>query len=136
MSRILVVDDDEDIRLLLRLELAPEGHQVIEAPDGARAVELLRAAPIDLVLLDVMMPVLDGWGVLAALEGDAPPVVAVTALGSLGGAHVGELLRAGAIEVIAKPFDPDHLVALCGELAGIAPDEADRRRRVRLAELG
>ncbi len=136
MSRILVVDDDDDIRLLLRIELAPEGHEVREASDGASAVELLRAAQFDLVLLDVMMPVLDGWGVLAALDAQDPPVVAVTALGSRGGSHVVDLLRAGAVDVIAKPFDPSHLLALCAELAGLTPAQVERWRRVRLAELG
>jgi DNA-binding response OmpR family regulator len=107
VTRILVVDDDPDIRLLLRFELAAEGHGVVEAGNGEEAVAALAAGDIDLVLLDMMMPILDGWGVLRALDpGQAPPVVVITALASDGDRHVLDLLELGAIDVIAKPFDP------------------------------
>ncbi len=61
MATILVVDDDADIRLLLRIELTAEHHQIVEAADGAQALTAMAAEAPDLVLLDMMMPVMDGW---------------------------------------------------------------------------
>lgn len=134
MSTVLVVDDDPDIRLLLRLELSAEGHQILEAGDGRQALDALAAEQVDLVLLDMMMPVLDGWAVLRALEGaTAPPVVVITALASEGDRHVGELLEAGAIDVIAKPFDPGWLVRLADAVLLVEPGEREEYRRRRLA---
>jgi len=67
VSRILIVDDHEDIRLLLRIELSGDGHQISEAGDGVQALAALEADPPDLMLLDIMMPILDGWEVLRRL---------------------------------------------------------------------
>ena len=134
MSTILVVDDDADIRLLLRLELAAEGHHILEAGDGQEALQLVESGAPDLVLLDIMMPVLDGWGVLAALEdATAPPVVVMTALASEGDRHVTELLERGALDVIAKPFDPGWLVRLADAVLLVEADEREEYRRRRLA---
>ena len=134
MSTILVVDDDADIRLLLRLELTGEGHQVTEAGDGAQAVRALAAEPPDLVLLDMMMPVLDGWGVLEAVDcATAPPIVVITAMASDGDRHVAEILTKGAIDVIAKPFDPGWLLRLVDAVLLVEPDEREEYRRRRLA---
>ena len=134
MSRILIVDDDADIRLLLRLELGAEGHQIAEAGDGQEALDALAAERPDVVLLDMMMPVLDGWGVLEALDvQQAPPIVVITALASDGDRHVAELLQLGAIDVIAKPFDPGWLVRLVDAVLLVEPDERDEYRRRRLA---
>ncbi len=134
MPTILVVDDDADIRLLLRLELTAEGHQIAEAADGERALAALAAQPFDLVLLDMMMPVLDGWGVLDALDpASAPPVVVITALASEGDRHIAEILEKGAVDVIAKPFDPGWLVQLVEAVLLVEPDEREEYRRQRLA---
>lgn len=133
MGHILVVDDDPDIRLLFRLELAAEGHRVDEAGDGAQALEAIAADPPDLVLLDIMMPVMDGWEVLRRLDPETgPPVVVVTALASANDRHVEELLELGAIDVIAKPFDPDWLVRLCAAVMLVDPHERAEYRRLRL----
>ena len=134
MSTILVVDDDADIRLLLRLELAAEGHHILEAGDGAEALAVLEAERPDLMLLDMMMPVLDGWEVLQAVDhATAPPIVVITALASDGDRHVVEVLDLGAIDVIAKPFDPGWLVRLVDAVLLVEPDEREEYRRRRLA---
>lgn len=134
MSRILVVDDHEDVRLLLRYELAPEGHDVVEAANGEEALAAIAQGQIDLVLLDIMMPVLDGWGVLERLDpATAPPVVVITALASDGARHIAELLERGALDVIAKPFQPDWLLRLVDAVLLVDADERDEYRRRRLS---
>ena len=139
MTRLLVVDDDPDIRLLLRFELAAEGHDIVEAGNGQQALDLLESGSIDLMLLDMMMPVLDGWAVLRAVDpATAPPIVVITALASDGDRHVAELLELGAIDVIAKPFDPGWLVRLVDAVLLVEPEERDeyRRRRLSRAQRG
>ncbi len=132
MSRILVVDDDEDIRLLLRYELSPEGHEVLEAANGEEALAALAAEQLDLVLLDIMMPVLDGWGVLRRVDAAVtPPIVVITALSTDSDRHVGELLELGALDVIAKPFAPDWLLRLVDAVLLVERDERDEYRRRR-----
>ena len=134
MSSILIVDDDADIRLLLRLELSAEGHHIDEAPDGQAALRAIAADRPDLVLLDIMMPVLDGWGVLEAIDhDDSPPIVVITALASDGDRHIAHLLEKGALDVISKPFDPGWLVRLVNAVVLVEPDERDEYRRQRLA---
>ena len=96
MTTLLVVDDDPDIRLLLRYELAAEGHHIVEAGHGEEALARVAEGGVDLVLLDMMMPVLDGWGVLRAIDrGTAPPVVVITALAG-GSSSIARRARGGA----------------------------------------
>jgi DNA-binding response OmpR family regulator len=138
MSSILVVDDDADIRLLLRLELSNEGHVISEAANGQQALDAIENDQPDLVLLDMMMPVLDGWGVLQALDPTSPPIVVITALASDGNRHIADALERGALDVIAKPFDPGWLVRLVGAVLLVEREERDeyRRRRLARAQLG
>jgi DNA-binding response OmpR family regulator len=136
VSRILVVDDVEDIRLLLRLELSADGHQIVEAANGEEALAALEREALDLMLLDVMMPVLDGWEVLRRLQGRAdPPVVVVTGMGKADGPHVADLLELGALDVITKPFDPGWLLRLVDAVLLVEPDERDEYRRRRLSRV-
>ncbi len=128
------MDDDPDIRLLLRLELAAEGYTIVEAGDGRAALDVLAAQPVDLMLLDMMMPVLDGWGVLREMDTETPPVVVVTALSTHDNTHVVDLLELGALDIVAKPFDPGWLLDLVAELLALEPDQREARRLQRLAE--
>jgi DNA-binding response OmpR family regulator len=113
VARILVVDDEPDILLLHRLNLEGAGHEVLLAADGMKALERIDIDIPDMVVLDVMMPVLDGWGVLEAMQskGDPPPVLVVSAK-SLS-ADVEQAMSMGAAGYLAKPFDAP---ALLGEV--------------------
>lgn len=111
--RILVVDDDETIRRLVSLILNRAGYAVVLAADGREALQQIEAARPDLVVLDLMMPVLDGWGVLAHLRrmSDPPPVVILSAAGDRRRA-----LREGATECLSKPFGFGHFVETCARV--------------------
>lgn len=110
-SRILVADDDEQMRRLLKLVLEREGHFVVEARDGLDALDQIESHPPDLVLLDVDMPRLDGFGVLSELRARVHtaslPVVMLT--GRL--ESEGEALDLGAQDFLAKPVQPNSLKA-------------------------
>jgi diguanylate cyclase (GGDEF)-like protein len=112
-ERILVVDDDRDIARFVELNLSLEGFEVDVAHDGARALEMATARPPDLILLDVMMPVVDGVEVVRRLRAQSStasiPVVMLTAKSLSADKVVG--LTAGADDYIVKPFDTLELVA-------------------------
>jgi two-component system alkaline phosphatase synthesis response regulator PhoP len=110
MSRILIVDDEPDILLMLRLNLEAVGHEVLMAADGEMALERIDVDGPELVVLDVLMPVLDGWGVLERLQqrAGAPPVVVVSA--KTGVRDIETAMRLGAVDYVTKPFDPDLLI--------------------------
>jgi CheY-like chemotaxis protein len=106
--RVLVADDEPAMRLLARVNLEAEGVEVIEARDGLEALELAKRERPDLLLLDVMMPGLDGWEVARRL-GAAPetrdlPIVFMTALAGADDRRRG--FEAGGVGYIVKPFDP------------------------------
>jgi CheY-like chemotaxis protein len=112
--RVLVVDDESAIRLLCRVNLESAGIEVEEAEDGAEALRALEGRPPDLILLDVMMPNLDGWGVAERLAASGAtreiPVVFLTAR-----AEDADRRRAfdlAAVGYVVKPFDPVALPEL------------------------
>src|SRR4051795_9068053 len=122
MARILVVDDEPDILLLHRLNLEGAGHEVLLAADGMKALERIDRDHPDCVVLDVMMPVLDGWGVLEALQErhDAPPVLVVSAKSAA--ADIEHALAMGAKGYLAKPFNATTLLEEVAKLvADISP---------------
>lgn len=111
MPLILIADDRPTSRELLRLVLERAGYAVMEAEDGEQAVEKAREGNPDLVLLDLQMPELDGYGVLSLLRADVRfehlPVVALTASAMRGDRE--RILEAGFTEYLAKPAAPDVL---------------------------
>lgn len=109
-EKILVVDDDQNIRELLRLYLIKEGYTVVLAGDGEQALELYNTEKPDMVLLDVMMPKLDGWETCRRLRklGDTP-VIMLTAKGETFDKVLG--LELGADDYVVKPFDSKEVVA-------------------------
>ena len=107
---ILVVEDDNNISDLIRMYLEKEGFEVRIAADGGKAVEEFKAREPDLVLLDVMLPVLDGWGVCAKIrETSKCPIIMLTARSEDADKIIG--LESGADDYITKPFSPSELVA-------------------------
>src|SRR5205823_11639016 len=115
-SRILVVDDNASNRDLLTRRLQRQGHTVLEAEDGARALALVEKEELDLVLLDMMMPGISGYDVLARLKRDPRfleiPVIMISALSELD--SVVRCIEAGADDYLAKPFNPTLLRARVG----------------------
>ena len=107
---ILVADDEKEIRELLRLYLENSGYQVLEAEDGQQALDLLRGTKIDLCLLDIMMPKLDGYRVLQELRKESNiPVIILSAKDADSEKILG--LNLGADDYMAKPFNPLEAVA-------------------------
>jgi DNA-binding response OmpR family regulator len=106
--RILVVDDERSMRMLCRVNLNVSGMEVLEADDGKAGLELARREHPDLILLDVMMPGLDGWGVARELASDEStkeiPVIFLTARAEAADRRLGEQL--GGVGYLVKPFDP------------------------------
>ncbi|HTT69399.1 MAG TPA: protein kinase [Gemmatimonadales bacterium] len=115
-ARILVVDDIEDNRAVLERRLARQGYAVTCAASGGAALALLAATPFDLVLLDVMMPELDGFAVLERIKGAEEtrdiPVIMISALDDM--ASVVRCIERGAEDYLPKPFDPVLLKARIG----------------------
>jgi DNA-binding response OmpR family regulator len=125
MKRILVVDDDQMICDFMAEVLSDEGWNVTTARNGAEALTKMRATAQDVVILDLMMPVLDGWSVLAERQADASlravPVFAMSAGGTSG---MDRARAMGADGCMPKPFDIDTVLALLESLPG-HPDALD-----------
>jgi len=137
-SVILVVDDSEDNRDMLARRLRRQGYEVQTAAGGHAALAALAAGPVDLVLLDVMMPDLDGYAVLERLKGDPArrdiPVLMISALDELD--SVVRCIQLGAEDYLAKPFDAVLLQARIGAcLEKKRLHDQDARQRRELAEL-
>ena len=109
---ILVVDDEQRMRKLIKDFLAAKGYSILEAEDGEKALEVFEANKnkINLILLDVMMPKLDGWSVLRQIRQDSKvPIIMLTARGEEQDELFG--FELGVDEYISKPFSPKILVA-------------------------
>ena len=107
---VLIVEDDRNIQELLQLYLEKEGYAVTVAGDGGQGLVKFRAIHPDIVLLDVMMPVMDGWSVCKAIrEESATPIIMLTAKGELDDKVTG--LRSGADDYVTKPFEMKELLA-------------------------
>jgi DNA-binding response OmpR family regulator len=137
-AKVLVIDDEAPIRLLCRVNLEAEGMDVIEAEDGSIGVELARSERPDVILLDVMMPGMDGWEVLQALQVDQGtseiPIVFLTARAELRDRAQG--LELGGIDYVTKPFDPVGLAPLVHSLLQrVERGEGEAIRQERIAAL-
>ncbi len=137
-TRVLVIDDEPPIRLLCRVNLEAEGMEVLEAADGPTGLEVARANRPDVILLDVMMPGLDGWQVAEALLEDGAtreiPIIFLTARAEFRDRARG--LDIGGVEYVTKPFNPIDLAPLVRDLLDrIARGERDELRREKLLEL-
>jgi two-component system response regulator MprA len=139
MADVLVVDDDPDIRGLLAFTLEDEGHDVRVAGDGEAALEALTVQPPDCMVLDLMMPGLDGFAVLRArrqqgLASDMRVLILTCRTAERDYVRGWEL---GADEYVTKPFDPEAVLARVSELLAISPAALTDRRNAELqkAEL-
>jgi two-component system alkaline phosphatase synthesis response regulator PhoP len=138
MTRVLVIDDEAPIRLLCRVNLEAEGMEVLEASDGPTGLEKARNEEPDVILLDVMMPGLDGWQVAEELlESDSTnsiPIVFLTARAEVRDRARG--LDLGGIDYVTKPFNPIELAPLVLDLIDrVDRGERDELRREKIAEL-
>ncbi len=107
---VLIVEDDANIRELLQMYLEKDGYAVTLASDGGQGLDKFRAIRPDLVLLDVMMPVMDGWAVCKAIRAEgSTPVIMLTAKGETDDKVTG--LKAGADDYVTKPFEMKELLA-------------------------
>ena len=129
---MLVIDDERSIRMLCRVNLAASGMKVYEASDGRQGLELARRERPDLVLLDVMMPELDGWSVARELAAEDEtrdiPIIFLTARADPADRRLGEQL--GGVGYVIKPFDPVTIGDFVEEvLVRLERGERDQLRR-------
>ena len=131
MACVLVVDDEPDLRELLRVSLGLAGHEVSVAADGTRGLELARLQRPDLVVLDVMMPGLDGWTVLSSLKSDPDPGVAnIPVIMLTARAEDLDVVRGGiegAVRYLIKPFALADLRQAVAEAVEGLPEPEKRR---------
>jgi DNA-binding response OmpR family regulator len=118
MARILLIEDNDSIRTLLREALELAGHTVIEARNGVEGLDLFSQAGADLVITDILMPHKGGIDVVRALREQVPPVRIIAISGARGGAegYLDLAYRMGAVKVLLKPFTPASLIAAIDEL--------------------
>ena len=127
--KVLIVEDDSNIAELVNLYLKKEGYETMVAEDGGKALDLYRAFRPDLVLLDIMLPVMDGWAVCAKIrETDSTPIIMLTAKGETIDKVAG--LEMGADDYIVKPFEMKELLARVHAVLRRLGDEEVKARRL------
>lgn len=138
MARVLVIDDEPDVLLLCRVNLEHAGHEVLEATDGEEGLALVRSAQPDVVVLDLMLPLIDGFTVLSLLRGSKDthslPILVLTAK-----AQREDQLRCwrgGASAFVAKPFAPQDLSTTVTRISSASHDELEALRAEALRVLG
>jgi DNA-binding response OmpR family regulator len=136
-AKIMIVDDDESIVNLLTTILEVEGFQTIEAQNGREALERLRREDPDLILLDIMMPEMDGYEFLSCLRSNPStqhlPVIMVTA--KSGKMDILRGWRSGADEYITKPFEPSVLINTIKSLIGKSITQRRKEREGRIEKM-
>ncbi|MBQ2926806.1 MAG: response regulator transcription factor [Ruminiclostridium sp.] len=127
--KVLIVEDDNNIAELVNLYLKKEGYETMVAEDGGKALDLYRAFRPDLVLLDIMLPVMDGWAVCAKIrETDSTPIIMLTAKGETIDKVAG--LEMGADDYMVKPFEMKELLARVHAVLRRLGDEEVKARRL------
>ncbi|MBE0583727.1 MAG: response regulator, partial [Desulfofustis sp.] len=111
-SKILVVDDEPRIRDACRMVLSEEGFEVALAADGQEGVQMIREEHFDVILVDLMMPVLSGFEVLSYVRESHPDTVVIVITGYATLEHSINAMKRGAFDFIPKPFTPDQLRAV------------------------
>ncbi len=133
-SKILVVDDEPDIFEIVRANLEGAGYDVVGASDGTEGLRKIRTENPDLVILDVLMPRMDGWEVLAQIEANPGtaglPVIMLTC--KTEDADILRGLEEGAVEYVTKPFYPENLVASVKILLNVFDQPMREERRQQL----
>src|SRR5436305_919030 len=137
MATVLAVDDEQDILTIIQHNLEREGRRVLTAPNGERALEIVREEKPDVVVLDVMMPGTDGWGVLNMIKAEREELAAIPVLMLTARAADEDRIRGGiegAIRYLTKPFSPRDL---CSEVAAALEGEPEpiKRRKVQKESL-
>lgn len=135
MAKILIVDDDKNICELLRLYLEKEGFETLVAYDGETAIKMVSTQKPDMVLLDIMLPRLDGWQVCREIrKTSSVPIIMITAKGETFDKVLG--LELGADDYISKPFDTKEVVArIKAVLRRTIPEENNDVKEVRYDKL-
>ncbi|HEX2196302.1 MAG TPA: response regulator [Actinomycetota bacterium] len=134
--KVLVADDEPALRKLLKTNMELEGYETLEASNGAEVLECVERDNPDIILLDIMMPVMDGWEVMTALAANPEyeqKVILVSAKASDDAQLQGWEL--GADEYITKPFDLDALLERVREVAARTEAESEKRRAEAISEL-
>ena len=133
--KVLIVEDDNNIAELLHLYLEKEGFETCVAKDGGKGVELFRQFQPDLVLLDIMLPVMDGWSVLKKIrEESKTPVIMLTAKGETTDKVSG--LEMGADDYIVKPFEMKEVLArIHAVLRRTSPEEEQQEKKLSFDKL-
>ena len=127
--KVLAVEDDRNISDLIRMYLEKEGFEVITAFDGGTAVEKFREIQPDIVLLDIMLPVMDGWAVCAKIRETAKtPIIMLTAKGEVQDRVAG--LEMGADDYLVKPFEMKELIARINAVLRRTEIPDDTRKRL------
>ncbi|MDQ4124943.1 MAG: response regulator [Actinomycetota bacterium] len=134
--KVLVADDEPALRKLLKTNMELEGYETLEASNGAEVLECVERDNPDIILLDIMMPVMDGWEVMTALASNPEyeqKVILVSAKASDDAQLQGWEL--GADEYITKPFDLDSLLQRVRDVAARSEAESEARRAEAISEL-
>ncbi len=134
--KVLVADDEPALRKLLKTNMELEGYETLEASNGAEVLECVERDNPDIILLDIMMPVMDGWEVMTALAANpeySQKVILVSAKASDDAQLQGWEL--GADEYITKPFDLDALLRRVRDVAARSEAESEARRAEAISEL-
>jgi DNA-binding response OmpR family regulator len=137
MARVLVIDDDPDVLLLCRVNLAHAGHEVLMALDAEKGLEIVRKEQPDVIVLDLMLPHRDGYDVMEELTAEGVieevPVLVLTARAGWEDRVRG--LQAGATEYLTKPFAPAVLTDALQRAHEMSPQERQASRAAALRDL-